>query len=97
MPSYFKNIFILILIVFIIWMIFFDKNSLLIHNELNEEMDKLEAQKEYYKKEMIKDNAILKELRSDEGLEKFAREEYFMKRNDEDIFIIEYSKKIKKK
>ena len=87
MLSYFKNIFIIILIVFTIWMLFFDKNSLLIHKELNKEMDKLENEKEYYRKEMKKDNKILKELRSNDGLEKFAREAYYMKRKNEDIFI----------
>lgn len=95
MLSYLKNIFVIILIVFTIWMIFFDKNSLLIHKELNKEIDKLDSEKEYYRKEMKKDNAILKELRSDEGLEKFAREEYYMKRKNEDIFIIEYQDSIK--
>ncbi len=94
MLSYFKNIFIIILIIFTIWMIFFDKNSLLIHRELNNEMNKLEAEKEYYRKEMKKDNTVLKELRNDEGLEKFARETYYMKQKNEEIFIIEYQDSI---
>jgi len=95
MLNFSKNIFIIILIVFAVWMVFFDKNSLLIHKELNSEMDKLESEKDYYRKEMKKDNAILKDLRSNEGLEKFAREEYYMKRKDESIFIIEYQDSIK--
>ena len=48
----FKNIFLLIFIVFAIWMLFFDANSWFIHHELNSEIDKLEAEKEYYKKEI---------------------------------------------
>lgn len=86
----FKNIFVLILFVFFIWMLFFDANSWLIHRELNHEIDDLEAQKEYYKKEIEKDKKALKKLNNDEGLEKFAREEYYMKRDNEEIFIIEY-------
>lgn len=94
----FKNIFILILAAFIIWMLFFDANSWLIHHELNTEINDLENQKEYYRKEIEKDNKALKELSTEEGLEKFARETYYMKRDNEDIFIIEYedSLKIKK-
>ncbi|MFY0713985.1 septum formation initiator family protein [Seonamhaeicola sp. NFXS20] len=91
----FKNIFILILVAFAIWMLFFDANSWLIHHELNTEIKDLENEKEYYKKEIEKDNKILKELSTEEGLEKFAREEYYMKRDNEEIFIIEYEDSLK--
>ncbi|MFD2727235.1 FtsB family cell division protein [Hyunsoonleella rubra] len=93
----FKNIYILILIVFVVWMIFFDSNSWFIHNELNNDIDDLETEKEYYKKEIEKDKKALKELNTEEGLEKFAREEYYMKREDEEIFIIEYEDSLKTK
>ena len=94
----FKNIFILILAVFVVWMLFFDANSWLIHHELNNDIDALESEKEYYQKEIEKDNKAIKTLNNKEGLEKFAREEYYMKRDSEDIYIIEYedSLKIKK-
>ncbi|GGZ78464.1 FtsB family cell division protein [Algibacter mikhailovii] len=91
----FKNIFLLILVVFAIWMLFFDANSWLIHHELNTEINDLEDEKEYYKKEIEKDKKDLKKLSTDEGLEKFAREEYYMKRDNEDIFIIEYEDSLK--
>ncbi|APY10497.1 septum formation initiator [Seonamhaeicola sp. S2-3] len=91
----FKNIFILILVAFAIWMLFFDANSWVIHHELNTEIKDLENEKEYYKKEIEKDNKILKELSTEEGLEKFAREEYYMKRDNEEIFIIEYEDSLK--
>ena len=93
----FKNIFILILIVFVIWMLFFDSNSWFIHNELNTEINDLENEKEYYKKEIEKDNKAIKKLSTEEGLEKFAREEYYMKREKEEIFIIEYEDSLKTK
>jgi cell division protein FtsL len=67
----FKNIFILILAVFAIWMLFFDANSWLIHHELNTEIEDLENEKEYYKKEIEKDKKDLKKLSTKEGLEKF--------------------------
>ena len=93
----FKNIFILILAVFIVWMLFFDANSWLIHHELNTDIDALENEKEYYKKEIEKDNKAIKTLSNEEGIEKFAREEYYMKRENEEIYIIEYEDSLKTK
>ncbi|MCF8274457.1 MAG: septum formation initiator family protein [Flavobacteriaceae bacterium] len=93
----FKNVFILILTVFIIWMIFFDANSYLIHHELNSDINELEAEKKYYQKEIEKDKKAIKKLSTEEGLEKFAREEYYMKRDSEEIFIIEYEDSLKTK
>ena len=93
----FKNWFILILIVFTVWMLFFDANSWIIHNELNNDIEDLDAKKEYYKREIEKDNKAIKKLSSEEGLEKFAREEYYMKRENEDVFIIEYEDSVKVK
>lgn len=91
----FKNIFLLIIIFFIIWMFFFDTNSWLIHHELNTDIEALQTQKKYYQKEIKKDNKTIKELNTNEGLEKFAREEYYIKRDNEEIFIIEYEDSLK--
>jgi cell division protein DivIC len=93
----FKNVFVLILMVFIVWMLFFDANSWLIHHELNGEINDLENEKEYYKREIKKDNKDIKKLSTEEGIEKFAREEYYMKRDKEEIFIIEYEDSLKTK
>ena len=97
MLKYFKNIFIIIFTIFAIWMLFFDANSLIIHNELNGDINDLEDEKEFYLKEIEKDNKELEKLSTDEGLEKFAREEYYMKREKEEIFIIEYEDSLKMK
>ena len=93
----FKNWFVLILIGFIIWMLFFDANSWFIRNELNNDIKALEDEKDFYKREIEKDNKAIKNLKTDEGLEKFAREEYYMKRENEDIYIIEYEDSLKVK
>lgn len=93
----FKNWFILILVVFAVWMLFFDTNSWLIHHELNTDIEALQNEKEYYKREIIKDNKAIKKLSTEEGLEKFAREEYYMKKENEEIFIIEYEDSLKVK
>ncbi|MDO6598137.1 septum formation initiator family protein [Oceanihabitans sp. 2_MG-2023] len=97
MLKYFKNIFLIIFVIFAIWMLFFDANSLLIHNELNNNINDLEDEKKFYLKEIEKDNKELKKLSTDEGLEKFAREEYYMKREKEEIYIIEYEDSLKTK
>ena len=76
-------------------MLFFDANSYLIHRELNKDMDALEAEKEYYKNEIEKDNKAIKELSTEEGIEKLAREKYYMKKENEEIYIIEYEDSLK--
>jgi len=93
----FKNLYILIFVVFVVWMLFFDANSWLIHRELNADMEDLEDEKEYYQKEIEKDNKAIKELSTEEGTEKIAREKYYMKKENEDIYIIEYEDSIKNK
>ncbi|OZV67628.1 FtsB family cell division protein [Winogradskyella aurantia] len=92
----FKNVYVIILLGFAIWMLFFDAHSLLFHHELNSEIKELEYQKEHYKKEMAKDNKAIKELSTEEGVERIARETYYMKKPNEDIFIIEYEDSIAK-
>tara|TARA_B100000131_G_C17571194_1_gene390967 strand:- start:225 stop:455 length:231 start_codon:yes stop_codon:yes gene_type:complete len=71
-------------------MIFFDSNSFIIHNELNNEINELNDQKSYYEKEIAKDNIELQMIQSDSGLEKYAREKLYMKKDNEEIFLIEY-------
>lgn len=92
----FKNIFVIILVIFSVWMLFFDANSWFIHNELNNDIDKLEDEKDYYRKEIEKDKKAIKELNNEEGIEKLAREKYYMKKENEEIFIIEYEDSIAK-
>jgi cell division protein FtsB len=92
----FKNIYLLVLIVFVVWMLFFDAHSLLFHYELNGEMEELEYQKDHYRNEMAKDEKAIKELCTEEGIERTARETYYMKKPNEDIYIIEYEDSIAK-
>jgi len=68
----------------------------MIHHELNQDLKKLEDEKNYYNQEIKKDLIEIIKLSSDEGLEKFAREEYHMKKSGEDIYIIEYEDSIRK-
>ena len=91
----FKNIFILSLIIFSVWMLFFDSNSWFFHNDLNNDIEKLEEEKEHYKTEFDKDEKEIKKLSTEEGIEKYGRENFNMKKEDEDIYIIEYEDSLK--
>ena len=95
MIKYLKNIFVIIFIVFSLWMLFIDSNSLMIHHELNEDISDLEDEKEYYRKEIEKDKKAIKQLSTEDGIEKLAREKYYMKKDNEDIYIIEYEDSLK--
>lgn len=91
------NVYVLVLTVFVIWMMFFDTNSLLIHLELKKEINKLEKQKEFLKEEISKDKKVLDNLSDKKELEKFAREKYYLKKKNEEIYLIEYEDSIKNK
>lgn len=84
------NMYVLVLTAFLIWMIFFDTNSLLIHRELKKEIEKLEKTQDFLKKEIAKDKEIIEKLSDKDELEKFAREQYYLKKKNEEIFLIEY-------
>ncbi|EGD34338.1 MULTISPECIES: FtsB family cell division protein [unclassified Capnocytophaga] len=77
-------------VAFGIWMLFFDSNSWISHRKLNKEIEGLKRQKEFLQKEIAKDRKAIKEINTYEGREKFGRENYYFKRDNEDIFIIEY-------
>jgi len=79
--------------VFIVWMIFIDTNSWTTQRKLNKKIDKLEERKEFYKNEISNDRKALDEISNNpEMLEKYARERFFMKKKNEDIFIIKEDK-----
>lgn len=89
-PSWLKNRYLLVGAVFLVWMLFIDTNSWWFHRELNQEIEELEEATEYYKGEIVQDSTLLHDLDSNpEALERFARERYRMKKENEDLFIIE--------
>jgi cell division protein DivIC len=85
----FKNIYLVITSFFIIWMFFFDSNSVLIQWQLSSEIKDLEQEKNYLETEIARDKALLKKFSDSIEKERFAREHYFFKKPNEDIFIIE--------
>jgi cell division protein FtsB len=84
------NTFVLIFIPYAVWMLFFDENSYLVHRELNKEIDKLEETNLDYKTKIEKDQNTIEKLKDTIELIRFAREKYYMKKENEDIYIIEF-------
>ena len=82
--------YLVISISFLIWMTFLDTNSLLIHAELNREIKKLKKKRDALNKEIIDDKSLIEKLNNIDSLEHYAREEYNLKKENEDIFIIEF-------
>ena len=85
-----SNKYVIVLLVFLVWMFFFDENSFLNHRELDKEIDKLEKDNTYYREQIEGDKTVIDNLNDPDSLEKYAREEYKMKRENEEIFLIEY-------
>ena len=82
--------YLIISISFLIWMTFLDTNSLLIHAELNREIKKLKNKRDALNKEILDDKSLIEKLNNIDSLEHYAREEYNLKKENEDIFIIEF-------
>jgi cell division protein DivIC len=92
-----SNKYLLILILFFVWMFFFDTNSFFIHQELNDDINKLENNKKVYQEEIKNDKVFIDKMKDSNEIEKFAREKYYLKKDDEDIYIIEHEDSIKNK
>jgi len=83
------NKYLIVFVAFGVWIMFFDDNNLMQHRKNLEELAQLEAQVDFYKHKIEADKRKLYELQTnDENLEKFAREQFLMKKADEDIFVI---------
>jgi len=88
-PKLLKNKYALSAVAFLIWISFFDQNNLITQFQYQRELNKLEEEKEFYQEELKVIQEDLKELQSNpQTLEKFAREKYLMKKDDEELFVI---------
>lgn len=84
-----RNKYLIALLVFLVWLLIFDRNSLIDRVKYIRTLNSLEDEKQYYLERIDEDSRRLNELKTDrENLEKFAREQYFMKRENEDVFVI---------
>jgi cell division protein FtsB len=84
-----KNKYVYSSLAFIVWMLFFDRNDVISQFELRSKLHQLRDDRAYYIEEIKKDRKDMKELLTNpKNLEKFAREKYLMKKDNEDIFLI---------
>ncbi|MCF8224585.1 MAG: septum formation initiator family protein [Bacteroidales bacterium] len=86
---YLKNKYVLTIGAFIVWILFFSQYNLLDRIHMAKSLRQLKDEKQYYKEQIKRDSTRLYELTTnDENLEKFAREQYYMKKKNEDLFVI---------
>ena len=93
--KFFTNLYVMTSLLFLFWMLFMDTNSMIFHKELNNEIRDLTEQRNKLKIEIEKDKKLIKDLYDIDNYEKFARENFYMKKDDEEIYIIEYKDTIK--
>ena len=95
--AYLGNTYVIVLILFIVWMLFFDSNSYLIHSELDEDIEALEENADFYREEIEEDKAFIEKMKDSNEIERYAREKYYLKKENEDIYIIEDADSLKNK
>ncbi len=87
--SLLSNKYLLVSVAFLVWMLFFDRNDIMLQYKYNTQLSDLEQQRDFYVKETAQVKKDLNELTTNRArLEKFAREKYFMKKDHEDVYVI---------
>ena len=93
LPKAFRNFYFVAFAIFFGWMLLLDSNNLVAHYQLRSKLNALEDEKEYYEEKIQEVKKDRSELFGDrESVEKFAREKYLMKRDNEDIFLVKEPK-----
>jgi cell division protein FtsB len=87
--SILSNRYVLLSVAFVVWMVFFDTNSWLIHRELDEEIEVLEQRKSQFEQDIKKDNDFVTQMQDTFEMERYARSQYYLKKENETIFLIE--------
>lgn len=85
----FLNKYLIVLVGFGVFIIFFDSHNLIQRRKMDKKLQELQKEYEYYQNEIKNNKFIIRELQTNDAfLEKFAREKYLMKKENEEIFII---------
>ena len=93
LPKPLRNKYLILFLLFILWVIFIDDYNLINQRKIKNTVDDLKNQKEFYISEIKSDSTELYQLQNDPAQqEKFAREKFLMKKENEDIFIIREKK-----
>ena len=85
-----SNIYLIIFTIFLFWILFFDSNSILVNLKLQKEINQLIERKIELEEQISIDKKIISSLENIDSLERYAREKLYMKRENEEIYIIEY-------
>ena len=86
---FFKNKYIVVSVFFIVWMLFFDHNNLFLHMQYRTELNALKQKKKYYLDEIEKTRTDVEMMKTNPSWkEKVAREQYLMKKDNEDLYLI---------
>jgi cell division protein FtsB len=91
---YFKllsNIYFITFTIFLFWILFFDSNSILVNLKLQKEINQLKERKAELENQISIDKKIISSLQNIDSLERYAREKLYMKKENEEIYIIEYT------
>ena len=86
----FSNIYIITSLIFFIWIFFIDSNSILVNLKLKKEINELIDRKKVLERQIEIDKKIISNLKNPDSLEKYAREKLYMKKDNEEIYIIEF-------
>jgi cell division protein FtsB len=87
--SVITNKYLLTIVGLVVWLTFFDRNDIFTQYDLKQQVLKLEKERNYYLQQITANNQAIEELHTNQkSLEKFARETYLMKKDNEDIFVI---------
>lgn len=83
------NKYLITLVLFIMWLLFLDKNDVFTQLDLSRQAKKLYDEKKYYQAEIQKNKALIEEFKNNiQSVETFARERYWMKKDNEDAYVI---------
>jgi len=87
-PSWLKNKYSITFIIFLLWVAFIDQNNLITQYQYRTQLEELETEKDYFSDEILKTKTELEELSTNpKSLEKFAREKYYMRKDNEEVFV----------
>lgn len=90
LPAWLRNKYFLAIAFFLTWMLFFDHNDFFTQAARSRELASLKASKDYYQEEIDKTRAEVEKIRANPlALEKIAREKYLLKKDEEEVFMVE--------
>ena len=89
LPAPLRNKYLITFVVFLVLSFFIDTFDIITQIRMNNEFEQLKEQQEFYKAEIEKDSIKVYNLNNNpEEQERFARERFLMKKDNEDVFIV---------